>query len=150
MTWQEALSKETGQENLSCIFSGTRAPNPGELLNSDAVTNLLEELAKEFEVIVIDSAPLLAVPDTRLIIPKVDNFCLVVRAEQTPKRAVRKVIELLSDDGAEPAGIVINGYVEQRGILGYKYRYGYGGYGQYGKGYGYGSYGAYGTDDDNS
>ncbi|MDA7880923.1 polysaccharide biosynthesis tyrosine autokinase [Akkermansiaceae bacterium] len=151
LSWQEAVSMETGQENLACIFAGARAPNPGELLNSDAVTDLLEELAKEFDVIVIDSAPLLAVPDTRLIIPTVDNFCLVVRAEQTPKSAVRKVIDLLADDGVEPAGIVINGYEEQRGILGYKYRYGYGGYGQYGGGYGsgsYGSYGSYGSDDE--
>ena len=151
ISWQEALSSETGQENLACIFSGARAPNPGELLNSDAVTNLLEELAKEFEVIVIDSAPLLAVPDTRLIIPKVDNFCLVIRAEQTPKNAVRKAIDLLADDGVDPAGIVINGYEEQQGILGSKYRYGYGGYGGYGQyGQGYGSYGAYGSDDDDS
>ena len=151
ISWQEALSTETGQENLSCIFSGARAPNPGELLNSDAVTNLLEELVKEFEVVVIDSAPLLAVPDTRLIIPKVDNFCLVIRAEQTPKNAVRKAIDLLADDGVDPAGIVINGYEEQQGILGSKYRYGYGGYGGYGQyGQGYGSYGAYGSDDDDS
>ena len=107
-----------------------------------------KELAKEFEVVVIDSAPLLAVPDTRLIIPKVDNFCLVIRAEQTPKNAVRKAIDLLADDGVEPAGIVINGYEEQQGILGSKYRYGYGGYGQYGQGDG--SYGAYGSDDDDS
>ena len=151
INWQESLSTETGQENLACIFSGARAPNPGELLNSDAVTNLLEELAKEFEVIVIDSAPLLAVPDTRLIIPKVDNFCLVIRAEQTPKNAVRKAIDLLADDGVDPAGIVINGYEEQQGILGSKYRYGYGGYGGYGQyGQGYGSYGAYGSDEDDS
>lgn len=96
-------------------------------------------------------APLLAVPDTRLIIPKVDNFCLVIRAEQTPKNAVRKAIDLLADDGVEPAGIVINGYEEQQGILGSKYRYGYGGYGGYGQyGQGYGSYGAYGSDDDDS
>ena len=151
INWQESLSTETGQENLACIFSGARAPNPGELLNSDAVTNLLEELVKEFEVVVIDSAPLLAVPDTRLIIPKVDNFCLVIRAEQTPKNAVRKAIDLLADDGVDPAGIVINGYEEQQGILGSKYRYGYGGYGGYGQyGQGYGSYGAYGSDEDDS
>jgi len=138
LTWQEALTWETGQENLACIFSGARAPNPGELLNSDAVTKLLEDLAQEFEVIVVDSAPLLAVPDTRLLIPIVDNFCLVIRAEQTPKGAIRKVIELLEDDGVEPAGIVINAYQEPKGILGKKYLSGYGNYG---------SYGSYGSDD---
>ena len=147
VTWQEASTTKTGQKNLTCLFSGARAPNPGELLDADTITDLLEELEKEFDVIVIDSAPLLAVPDTRLLIPLVDNFCLVVRAESTPKGAVRKVVQLVGDDGVDPSGIVINGYEEPAGI-GKKYRYGYGGYGQYGKGYGYGSYGSYGSDDD--
>jgi len=148
ITFEEAVSKETGQENLFCIFAGVKAPNPGELLNSEAVTKLLKVAEQYFDVIVIDSAPLLAVPDTRLLIPLVDNFCFVLRAEKTPKAAIRKAIELLKDDGSEPAGIVINAYEEKGGLLGRKYQYGYGGYGQYGKGYGYGSYGSYGSDDD--
>ena len=151
ISWQEALSQETGQENLSCIFAGVKAPNPGELLSSDAVANLLEQLEGEFDVIVIDSAPLLAVPDTRLLIPIVDNFCLVIRAEQTAKGAIRKALDLLEDDGTEPAGIVVNGYQEKSGLLARKYGYGYGGYGgygQYGQGYGSGSYGSYGSDED--
>jgi capsular exopolysaccharide synthesis family protein len=151
VTWADAISGEAGQENLSCLFAGTKAPNPGELLNSDALMELLEALGKEFDVIVLDSAPLLAVPDTRLLIPTADNLCLVLRAEQTPKAAIKKTLALLHDDGAEPAGIVINGYEKKTGLLNRKYGYGgygYGGYGQYGKGYGYGSYGTYGSDDD--
>lgn len=142
--WQDAVSTATFYENLSCIFAGTKAPNPGELLNPDVVAELLEPLAQEFDVIVIDSAPLLAVPDTRLLIPIVDNFCLVVRAEHTPKSAVEKVLALLEEDGSEPAGIVFNCYEEKAGLLTRKYRYGYG---QYGKGYGDGSYGSYGSDE---
>lgn len=150
ISWREALTTETGQENLTCIFAGQKAPNPGELLKSESISALLAELEKEFEVIVIDSAPLLAVPDTRLLIPEVDNFCLVIRAEQTPRGAIRKVLQVLEDDGTEPAGIVVNGYEEKAGLLTRKYRYGYGygGYGQYGKGYGSGGYGTYGSDDD--
>ena len=52
----------------------------------------MDELVGEYDLIVVDSAPLLAVPDTRLIVPIVDNFCLVVRAEYVPKGAVRHVI----------------------------------------------------------
>lgn len=148
VTLQQVVANDAGQENLFCLFAGAKAPNPGELLNSDAVSGLLEEAEKYFDVIVIDSAPLLAVPDTRLLIPLVDNFCFVVRAEKTPKAAIRKAIELFKDDGTEPAGIVINGYVEKSGFLRKKYGYGQYGYGQYGKGYGYGSYGSYGSDDD--
>jgi Mrp family chromosome partitioning ATPase len=117
------------------------------------ISELFAELREEFDVIVVDSAPLLAVPDTRLLIPLVDNFCLVIRAESTPKGAIRKVIDLMDDDGAEPAGIVINGYEEKSSFLGSyvlaKYGYGgYGGYGQYGGGYGSGSYGSYGSDEE--
>ncbi|MGY8660520.1 MAG: polysaccharide biosynthesis tyrosine autokinase, partial [Verrucomicrobiales bacterium] len=101
VNWQEALTEETGQENLSCIFCGVKAPNPGELLDSQVISELFAELREEFDVIVVDSAPLLAVPDTRLLIPLVDNFCLVVRAESTPKGAIRKAIDLLDDDGVE-------------------------------------------------
>lgn len=148
--WRDAVESETGQENLSCIFAGVKAPNPGELLDSETISALFEELGKEFDVIVVDSAPLLVVPDTRLLIPIVDNFCLVVRAEKTPKKALKKVIDLMDDDGTTPSGIVINGFEEKKGLFNYnKYGYGYsgyGGYGQYGKGYGYGSYGAYGSD----
>ena len=146
---QEALSEDTGQKNLTCLYAGRKAPNPGELLSSDSVRDLLEILKDEFDVIVIDSAPLLAVSDTRLLIPIVDNFCLVVRAEEVPKGAIRKVLELLEDDGTQPAGIVVNGYEEKTGLLTRKHRYGYGygGYGQYTQGYGYGGYGSYGSDD---
>lgn len=151
ISWKEALSERVGQDNLSCIFAGQKAPNPGELLSSDVVSKVLQTLEQEFDVIVIDSAPLLAVPDTRLIIPEVDNFVLVIRAEQTPIGAIRKGLSLMRDDGTDPAGVVVNAYEEKAGLLTRKYRYGYGygGYGQYyGKGYSYGKYGVYGSDDD--
>lgn len=149
ITWREAVTTETGQENLSCLFAGGKAPNPGELLSSNTIEELLRTLEAEFDVIVIDSAPILAVPDTRLIIPAVDNFCLVIRAEQTPTGAVRKGLSLMEDDGTTPAGVVINAYEEKAGLLTRKYRYGYG-YGGYGQYYGdnKGSYGTYGSDDD--
>jgi capsular exopolysaccharide synthesis family protein len=147
-TWREALSTDIGEENLSCLFAGAKAPNPGRLLNPDFIVDLLAELKEEFDVIVVDSAPLLAVPDPRLLIPTVDNFCLVLRAEQTPKGVIQRTLELLEDDGTEPDGVIVNGYEEKAGFLARKYRYGYGygGYGQYGKGYG--SYGTYGSDED--
>ncbi|MDA7675859.1 CpsD/CapB family tyrosine-protein kinase [Akkermansiaceae bacterium] len=149
----EATQKQLGQENFHILFAGAKAPNPGELLTTDGVVALLQELKKEFDVIVIDSAPLLAVPDTRLIVAEVDNFCLVVRAEHTPKGAVAKCLDMLRDDENEPAGIVVNGYQENAGFARkYLYKYGgYGGYGQYGGGYGsgsYGSYGSYGADEE--
>ena len=143
VAWKDALEKDNGQENLFSLYAGAKAPNPGSLLSFDGISELLADLRKSFEVIVIDSAPLLAVSDTRLIVPAVDNFCLVIRAEQTPKAAIRKALNLLQDDGTPPDGVVVNGFEEKTGLFTKKY-----GYGQYGKGYGYGSYGTYGADDD--
>jgi len=145
VTCKQAYINNLGHENLLGLFAGVKAPNPGELLSTEIVSHLLEGLRKIFDVIVIDSAPLLAVPDTRLLIPLVDNFCLLIRAEQTPKGAIHKVLNLLDEDGSQPAGIIINGYEEKYGLFNKKYNFGYG---QYGGGYGYGSYGSYGSGDD--
>ncbi|MFD2256111.1 polysaccharide biosynthesis tyrosine autokinase [Luteolibacter algae] len=142
--WRDALFTRTGEENLDIILSGKKAPSPGELLNTEKLRDLLAELVAEYDIIVIDSAPILAVPDTRLILPAVDNFCLVVRAEYVPKGAVRRVLKVLDEDGYKPSGIVFNGFVEKRRLISQNYSYG-----QYGKDnrYGYGSYGTYGSDD---
>ncbi|MDA7929278.1 polysaccharide biosynthesis tyrosine autokinase [Akkermansiaceae bacterium] len=158
-TLAEAIKAQAGQENLTVLFAGQKAPNPGELLTTEGITAVLDQLKQEFDVLVLDSAPLLAVPDTRLLVPEVDNFCLVVRAEHTPKGAVAKCLDMLRDNENEPAGIVVNDYHEKTGFARkYIYKYtgygsygGYGGYGQYGGGYGsgsYGSYGSYGADEE--
>ena len=154
VTFEEAIT--TGlEENLDLLFCGGKAPNPGELLNASRVKRILAEAKEHYDHVVIDSAPLLAVPDTRVLFPYADNPCLVVRANEVPKMAVVRTIETLEENGSPPVGIVLNGYTESRRRMGYNYsygsyrlgrygyRYGYGGYGTYGK-----SYGAYGSDDD--
>jgi capsular exopolysaccharide synthesis family protein len=140
----QAIFTDTGEPNLHIILSGKKAPNPGELLNAEVLNKFLEAAAARYDLIVLDSAPLLAVPDTRLLLPHVDNFCLVVRAEYVPKGAVRRVIALLRHDNQLPSGVVVNGFVEKKRLIGQNYSYG-----QYGNGgkYGYGSYGTYGSDD---
>ncbi len=153
-TLEEAVT--TGQEeNLDCLFCGGKAPNPGELLNASRVKAILAEAKEQYDHVVVDSAPLLAVPDTRVLFPYADNPCLVVRANVVPKMAVVRTIATLEESNSPAVGIVLNGYTESRRRMGYNYsygsyrlgrygyRYGYGGYGTYGK-----SYGAYGSDDD--
>ena len=116
------------------------------------IRKLFDWAREHYDHIVIDTAPVLAVPDTRIILPLVDNPILVVRANVVPKPAVFRALEMLEDDGSRVVGIVLNGYRETRRLLGYNYSYGsyrYGkyGYSQYGYG-GYGSYGSYGSDDE--
>ena len=149
---EEVLCRDLGPENLDAIFAGGKARNPGELLKPGAIRELLEWAREHYDHVVIDTAPVLAVPDTRIILPLVDNPCLVVRANIVPKPAVFRALDLVEEGGIKLSGIILNGYRESRRLLGYNYSYGsyrtgkYG-YRQYGYG-GYGSYGAYGSDEE--
>lgn len=147
---EDIIVRETGCPNLHLVLSGKRAPNPGELLNVSRLKQLFTEACMHYDIIIVDSAPLLSVPDTRVIVPLVNNFCLVVRADFTPKGAVDRTIKLLETSGNAPAGIVFNGFKETRRMIGQNYSYGSYRLSRYGRPYqyGYGSYGAYGSDDD--
>lgn len=142
----QVILKDVGCQNLHVITAGQRAPNPGELLNTNRLKELFELLSNEYEVIVLDSAPLLAVPDSRVIAPLVDNFCLVVRSDYVPKGALSRTMELLNAAGSPPSGLVFNGYKEVRRMLGQNYSYGNYRLSRYGSASHY-SYGSYGSDD---
>lgn len=139
--WQDCLL-DVGQENLDVILAGAPTSQKAELVYPEIISDLLKVLSEHYYMVVVDSAPLLAVSDTRAIIPAADNFCLVVRAESTPKGAVKECIALLEEDGSLPDGVVVNGFTPQK-----KVKKGYG-YGQYGKVYGSDPDGVYGADQD--
>lgn len=142
---KDAVYRGAGVKNLDIILSGTRAPRPGELLVTHRLMALLAEARSRYDVVVIDSAPLLAVPDTRVIAPLVDACCMVVRAESTPQGAVLAALELLASNESLPDGLVFNAYSVKRRLPGYHYYsyYGQGPYSSYGATYQYG-YGNYG------
>lgn len=141
----EVLRTQTGEENLSLILAGPKPPNPGELLESGGLRECLKIFREHFDHIVLDTAPLLPVPDSRVLAPLADNCCLVVRAEITPRGAVKRAVNTLQSSGVVPEGVVFNSYLEKRFLVGENYSYGY--Y-QSGK-YGYGSYGSvYGSEEE--
>ena len=144
----DGIFTDTGAENLHFMLAGKPAPNPGELLNASSLQDFLDTAVASYDLVVIDSAPLLAVPDTRIIAGLVDNFCLVIRASFVSKGAVRRVISLLDNDQNLPSGVVFNGFSEKRRLINQNYSYGNYQTNKYGKAYryGYGSYGSYGSD----
>lgn len=151
-SFEAAVCQASGIQGLDLILSGLRAPNPGELLAAQSLDALLREARSRYDVVVLDTAPVLAVPDTRLIAPFADNRCVVVRAEKTPVGAVVAALELLEGGNAAPAGLVFNGYSVKRRLPGYRYYsyYGRGPYSRYTGDYHYGSYGkdgVYGSDE---
>jgi Mrp family chromosome partitioning ATPase len=81
-----------------------------------------------FDRIVIDSAPILAVSDTLLMVPHVQTTCIVLRAAKTPRNAVNRALTLLGATNVRPAGLVLNRLPRRRGA-GYYYYYASHGYG---------------------
>ncbi len=124
---------------LSVLAGGRRAPNPAELLSGHSFGELVAEAARLFDRVVIDSAPLLAVSDTLLMIPHVQTLALVVRAAKTPRNAIQRAISLVAAARSRPAGVILNRLPHRRGA-GYYYYYashGYGaGEGSYSRSYG--------------
>src|SRR5438552_335963 len=125
---------------LSVLAGGRRAPNPAEILAGPFFGQLVTEAARLFDRVVIDSAPILAVSDTLLMMPYVQTVCVVLRAGKTPRQAFRRAISLLASSGIRPAGLVLNRLHRGRGV-GYYYYYashGYGaGEGSYSRSYDY-------------
>ncbi len=111
----ESVIHATETENFFYLPAGTDAPNPAELLAKIGIDGLIDEALKQFDRVVIDSAPIHAVSDTLLIVNRVQTTCLVVRARKTPKNSVCRAAQLLRDAGAPLSG--------RRGLGGYYYYY---------------------------
>jgi capsular exopolysaccharide synthesis family protein len=124
----ENILAATGGQ-LFVLTGGRRAPNPAEILAGPFFGQLIAKAATLFDRVVIDSAPILAVSDTLLIMPYVQTVCIVVRAAKTPRTAVHRAITLLAKSGIRPAGLVLNRLRRGRGV-GYYYYYASPGYGK--------------------
>src|SRR5437667_1672595 len=123
----ENILAATGGQ-LFVLAGGRRAPNPAEILAGPFFGQLIAKAASLFDRVVIDSAPILAVSDTLLMMPHVQTVCIVVRAAKTPRPAVRRAIILLAKSGIRPAGLLLNRLRRSRGV-GYYYYYASHGYG---------------------
>jgi len=113
---------------LSVLAGGRRAPNPAEILAGSSFGQLVADASRLFDRVVIDSAPVLAVSDTLLMMPYVQTLCIVLQAAKTPRQVIRRAISLLAKSGIRPAGLVLNRLPRGRGV-GYYYYYSSHGYG---------------------
>lgn len=123
------LSPDATQKGtLSLLAGGRRAPNPAELLSGSTFARLIEEATRTYDRVVIDSAPVLAVSDTLLMVPHVQNVCVVIRAGHSARNAIQRSLRLLNSSGGRTVGIVLNRLPRQRGAS-YYYYYASEGYG---------------------
>ena len=95
--------------NLSVMVSGPIPPNPSQLLSSRSAAVLFEELSSSFDVLIIDSPPLLAVPDGATLSARVDATLLVVRSGKTTGEDLHRSLSSVADVGGTVRGIVLNG-----------------------------------------
>ena len=126
-------------KNLYILPGGTVPPNPTELLARDGLDKAIETLKKNFDYVILDTAPVGMVTDTLLIGRVADLSVYVCRADYTHKNEYTLINELAENNKLPNLCTVINGLDLKRRKYGYYYGYGkYGKYYGYGKRYGYG------------
>lgn len=127
---------------ISCIPSGMLADNATELLGSPRMTRLISQVEREFDYVILDTAPVNAVADTSMIARYVDGCILVVSHNRVNRESVLAAKQQLEQSGARILGTVLNMYDAKNagteGTKSYSYYNSDYGYGGYGYGYGYG------------
>ena len=126
-------------KSLYIIPGGTVPPNPTELLARDGLDKAIEKLKKNFDYVILDTAPIGMVTDTLLVGRVADLSVYVCRADYTRKVEYSLINELANNNKLPNLCTVINGLDFQKKKYGYYY-----GYGKYGKFYGYGKRYGYG------
>jgi len=109
--------------NLYLLPSGTAPPNPAELIDSRRFDALLEEAKGQFELVVIDSPPVLMVTDPVILSTRTDGAILVLRSQKTTRPVLKRAVEVLSHSPGRKLGFVLNGMDTKSAE--YYYSYGY-------------------------
>lgn len=95
--------------NLDIIFSGDIPPNPSELLSNERMHDLIEDMSKQYDYILVDTPPVNAVSDTCIVANMLDGVLYLVRENKTEKDAVKLGVNQLQLVGAKLLGFVLNG-----------------------------------------
>ena len=111
-----------GERNLACITAGTIPARPAEVLSSERFPALLSELREAYEVIILDSSPLLPVADTLELVPYASDIIVCVRCDQTTRSEAEAAKACLERLPRKPAGVVATGMRRnEAGYHGYDY-----------------------------
>lgn len=114
------VAQPSAIENLTVLTSGTKAPNPSELLGSRKMNKIMDEARSNYDIVIFDMPPVVTVTDAQIMASKADGTLLVVREGNTHKDDLQKAKELLTMVKARLLGVVYNG-TEQSKDQGYYY-----------------------------
>jgi tyrosine-protein kinase Etk/Wzc len=128
-----AAIHETSVPNLQFIPAGIVPPNPSELLMTERFKSTIEALAQQFDLIIIDTPPVLAVTDAAIIGRLAGTHFITMKSGLHPAREIEQTLKRLNQNGIKPQGFIFNnvlirapGYgLGQYGKYGYHYQYEY-------------------------
>lgn len=116
----------TPLNNLKIITSGRQIEKVSKALKTDILKDLLQKLKLNYGYVIIDTAPIIPVPDSLILSRHVDGVILVLKAGSTPREVAKRAYDLLKDARGDSLGIILN---NMKKALPYYYNYGYYGYG---------------------
>ncbi len=114
---------KTNVENLDIIFTGKFPPNPSELLFGDKFSNLIKELRKQYDYVIVDTPPVMAGSDAIIVGRNCDGLVMVVRNQVTKRKSLLRAKQELERNGVKLLGSVLNGVKESDLDEYYYYRY---------------------------
>lgn len=122
---KEVIHKGILHQNLDVITSGVFPPNPSELLMNPAFAELLEKIRPDYDLVIIDTPPILAVTDAGIIAKQAGTNFMVVRSGQHHMREIATAFRRFEQNGTPMKGVIFNGVelapAGNRGHYGYKY-----------------------------
>lgn len=127
-SWSSNI-RESNVPNLFIMPAGSIPPNPSELLASQRMASLMKELQQEFDMILFDTPPILAVTDGLIISSLCDGVVMVIKSGRTRLGIARKLKQRLEHAQARTLGVVLNGVSRKNSGDYYyysHYKYGYG------------------------
>ena len=117
-------TKVNGLQVMPC---GPDVPNPSEVLNSETFAELLEQLSKEYDRVIVDSPPVMPVTDSQILAARCDITLVVLRADRSTRKVSMQAREGILSVGGKILGVVVNDVSRKSGRYGY-YGYYYGPY----------------------
>jgi capsular exopolysaccharide synthesis family protein len=112
----------TAEKNLMVLTAGPKPPNPAELLDTERMRALVQELEERADMVLFDAPPVMAVTDALIIAPLVDGVLMVINVGTVPRELAKRSKEQFEAVGARLLGVVLN-RVDARGGYGYYYYY---------------------------
>src|SRR5699024_10465182 len=121
------IIRTTEQEGLSYVARGTAPPNPSELLMTRKFTEFLKTVGEQFDLVIIDTPPALAVTDAAIVGKQAGTTLMITRFRANPLKEIERAVQQLESAGVVVKGSILNA-IERSAAAYYGYGYGYGYY----------------------